>query len=135
MPEFTIQYHGPYVCDAKHHESGETLRIVTARDEQPYDHPSPSDLLAAALGSCMVQTLAIAARVKFDLELRDITVRITSDFDEKTHLYRRIDLTFDIPQDVPEDLRPRLERSAGRCPVHKSLHPDIEISATYNWGA
>lgn len=135
MPDFTIQYHEPYVCDATHHESGETLRIVTARDGQPYDHCSPSDLLVVALGSCMVQTLAIAAKVKYDLELRDVTVRIDTDFDEKTHLYRRIELTFDIPQEVPEHLHERLERSAGRCPVHKSIHPDIEIVATYNWGA
>ncbi len=133
MPDFTIQYHGPYVCDATHHKSGETLRIITARDEQPYDHFSPTDLLAAALGSCMVQTLAIAAKVKLDVELRDITVTITSDFDEKTHLYRRIDLAFEIPHDLPEDQRKRVEGSAERCPVRKSLHPDIEVHATYQW--
>jgi putative redox protein len=38
-----------------------------------------------------------------------------------------------MPAGIAEDLRDRLIRAANACPVKQSLHPDVEISLTWNW--
>ena len=38
------------------------------------------------------------------------------------------------PKDLDEEDRKRLENAAVTCPVHKSLHPDVQSPITFNWG-
>jgi putative redox protein len=39
---------------------------------------------------------------------------------------------FDMPA-VPEEARTMLERAAHTCPVHQSLHPDVELDIRFRW--
>ena len=45
----------------------------------------------------------------------------------------RLALRFEMPAGIPADARPLLERAAHTCPVHKSLHPDVEVETTFVW--
>jgi putative redox protein len=38
-----------------------------------------------------------------------------------------------IPGAFTEQQRKLLENAAHGCPVHKSLHPDIDASITFEW--
>ena len=39
-----------------------------------------------------------------------------------------------VPQNLSADNQLKLERAAHTCPVHKSLHPDIETPIEFSWG-
>jgi putative redox protein len=38
-----------------------------------------------------------------------------------------------VPQMLRSEDRQKLERAAHTCPVHKSLHPDVQTPITFTW--
>jgi putative redox protein len=46
----------------------------------------------------------------------------------------RLGVTIHVPRELGEDDRKRLEHAAHSCPVHKSMHPDVEMPVTFRWG-
>lgn len=135
MPELNIEYTGPYHTIVTHH-TGKTVDIGASFGEIETDHFSPTAMLAASLGSCTIATMAIAARLKYELDLRGATAAITYESQDKpVHRLARVKLIIDLPVTVTDRQRQSLERSAGKCPVHQSLHPDIEIELHCRWAA
>ncbi len=136
MVEIQIAYEGQLHCTATHGPSGTRLTTDAPKDNMGRGESfSPTDLVATALGTCILTTMAIAAQRR-GLELNGATARVTKEM--VTTPSRRIGrLTVEIvmPQDLPEEERTRLEHAAHACPVHKSLHPDVEIPVTFRWGS
>ena len=79
--------------------------------------PTPHELLAAALASCISTTLAIYARTK-GWDLGDVLVEVEYD-KEATPRRFRVDIRLD--GDYAPDQIARLERVAATCPVRRSL--------------
>ena len=121
-------------CSATHAESGNTLSTDAPKDNQGEGTSfSPTDLLATALGTCMLTTMAIAAR-KLEVDLSGATVRVRKEMTAAGP--RRVaKLTVEIagPAVVPEPHRLALERSAVECPVSRSLHPDVQTGIVFAW--
>jgi putative redox protein len=46
----------------------------------------------------------------------------------------RLTVKIHVPQQVTEENRERLERAARSCPVHKSLHPEVQVPLEFTWG-
>ena len=93
---------------------------------------SPTDTIASGLASCMLTVMGIKAR--------DIAVDLSGSYAEVTKYMAsdprrisKIEVHFTLPALVSEKNRTILERIANTCPVHYSLHPDIEKIITYNW--
>ena len=130
----TIDYEGGLHCSVEHGPSGD--RIAT---DAPVDNNgkgeafSPTDLVSAALGACMCTVMGIVARRK-GVEMEGAKVKVRKHMSENTP--RRIarlelDIEMPLPEDHPE--RPMLEAAAKGCPVHHSLHPDIEVVLNWSW--
>ena len=47
----------------------------------------------------------------------------------------RLPVAVTIEGDYSDEERLVLERAANTCPVHKSLHPDIDAPITFDWRA
>ena len=45
----------------------------------------------------------------------------------------RLVVRFEMPAGIPEDARKPLERAAHTCPVHQSLHPDVQVETAFVW--
>jgi len=134
MIEQQIVYQGELRCRAEHGPS--RVRLVT---DAPVDNHgkgesfSPTDLVASALASCMVTTMAIYAQ-QHEIELDGTSVRVrkimTSELPRKIARLE-VDLDMPLPSDHPR--AKALEKAALGCPVHRSLHPDVEIPVNWNW--
>jgi putative redox protein len=135
MVEIQIAYQGQLRCQATHKPSGTVLSTDAPVDNAGRGESfSPTDLVATGLGGCMMTVMGIVAQ-RQGIDLTGSTVRVTKEM-TATPPRRIARLTVDIyvPQDLSEDDRKRLEHAAHACPVHRSLHPDIETPITFHWG-
>jgi putative redox protein len=134
MVEIKLAYEGDLHCSAIHTPSGNQLTTDAPVDNNGRGESfSPTDLVATALGACMATVIGIVARRKdLALEGMAITVRKFMSEDAPRRISRlELDLDIPLPHDHPD--RPLLESSARGCPVHHSIHPDIEVVMNWSW--
>jgi len=134
MIEIYIDYKGDLHCEAKHGPSQQLLETDAPVDNNGRGESfSPTDLLAASLGTCMATVLGIAARRKeISLEGMNVQVRKFMSDDQPRRVSR---LEVDIYVPISEDHVDRrlLQSTALGCPVHHSIHPDIEVAINWFW--
>ena len=136
MVEMELEYGGDLHCRATHGPSGTTITTDAPVDNQGKGESfSPTDLLATALGVCMMTIMGIHAR-KLSVDLKGSRVRVTKEMiADPRRRVDRVGLTFDLPDDVDPAHRPALEEAARTCPVRLSVHPDLRVDLSFRWGA
>jgi putative redox protein len=96
---------------------------------------SPTDLVATALGTCLVTVMGIIADRR-QLDLAGTRVQVTKEMTAVP--LRRIGaltVTIAIPNgSLAECDRALLERAADLCPVRQSLHPDVQVTLAFRYG-
>ncbi len=136
MVEIQIAYQGQLRCTARHGPSGATFTTDAPKDNMGKGESfSPTDLVAAALGTCMMTLMGIAAN-RIGLDIAGSSVRVTKEM--VTAPVRRIGklaIEISVPTQLSEDNQQRLKNAALTCPVHKSLHPDVQIPVAFRWGS
>jgi putative redox protein len=134
--DIAISYDGNLRCSATHGPSGSTLPTDAPKDNQGNGEAfSPTDLLATALGTCILTTMAIAARHR-GIELAGATMKVTKEMVSKPiRRIARLTVELHVPLDLPEEQRAALEWAARTCPVAKSVHPDIEMPIAIVWNS
>jgi putative redox protein len=134
MVEFEIAYEGGLHCTAKHGPSGAVIDTDAPVDNHGRGEAfSPTDLCAASLGVCMLTILGIAAD-KHGVDITGAKGRVGKTM--SSDLPRRIgkiSIDLEIPLQPDHPARAGLEAAAMSCPVHHSLHPDIEKAVNWNW--
>ncbi|MGK4568864.1 OsmC family protein [Flavobacterium sp. 3HN19-14] len=93
---------------------------------------SPTDTVANALASCMLTVMAIKANT-MDVDFTGSTASVTKHMQAEPRKISKIEVVFDMSIAADEKTKTILERTALTCPVHLSLHPDIEKVVTFNW--
>ena len=128
MVEIHILYEGDLHCRVIHGPSGTLLSTDAPKDNQGKGESfSPTDLVAAALGSCIITTMGIVAK-RHELELKGAKVTVVKEMTVTgERKIRKLEATVTLPDSLKAEERALLERTALTCPVHKGLHPDIEV--------
>lgn len=129
MVEIEARYDGGKKCSLTHPE-GATLQTDAPKDIGGEASAfSPTDLVAAGLASCVLTTVAMYAE-RHDLNLDGMTAHIGKGMTASPRRIGHLPLTIHLPASVAEEVRPHIERIAYACPVHASLHPDIDAPIT-----
>ncbi|NCT95306.1 MAG: OsmC family protein [Chitinophagaceae bacterium] len=130
-----IIYKGGLRTTAVHLQSQTTIETDAPTDNQGKgERFSPTDLVATALGTCMVTTMAIKART-MDIELEGTRVDVTKVMVSDPRRIGKIIAHVFFPPGLHLDDKTReiLERTARTCPVERSLHPDLELDLAFYW--
>ena len=130
----TVTYEGDLRTTAQHLQSGNVLETDAPTDNQGKgERFSPTDLVATALGSCMMTIMGIKAR-DLGVDLRGLRIDITKHMAADPRRISGIDVGLHFP-DVALDDKQRtiLERAALTCPVFQSIHPDIQVNTTFDY--
>jgi putative redox protein len=135
MVEITTVYNGQLRTTATHGPSGNTLITDAPRDNMGKGEAfSPTDLVATALATCILTTMGIVAQ-RHELDMTGATARVTKEMvSSPTRRIGRLAVTVRMPKKLGEEHQKRLENAAHTCPVHRSLHPDVEAPITFTWG-
>jgi putative redox protein len=128
MVQIDIVYQGGLRCEAVHGPS--TTRLLT---DAPVDNHgkgesfSPTDLVAAALGACIPTIMGIVAeREKIDLTGIRITVQKEMSAEPPRRI-ARLATRIVMPTGLTEPQKAKLEKAAYTCPVHQTLHGNVEM--------
>jgi len=136
MPTIQTTYLGDLRTEATHLQSGTQILTDAPTDNQGRGEAfSPTDLVAGALGSCMMTIMGIVAR-RDGIELTGSGMAITKVMSaEPPRRIARLEITLSMktPDPLPEEARTKLERAAHTCPVALSLHPEIEQAIHFRW--
>jgi putative redox protein len=129
-----VRYEGELHTRAAHGPSGAALETDAPKDNEGKGESfSPTDLLATALGTCMLTVMGILARRK-GWEMKGAQASVDKHMvADPVRRIGRLVVRFEMPAGIPEDARKPLERAAHTCPVHQSLHPDVQVETTFVW--
>ena len=126
-------YGGELHTTCRHQPSGCELATDAPVDNQGRGESfSPTDLLATALGSCMLTTMGIGARNE-GWELAGTRLVIQKIMAEAPRRVARLALEFEMSSQLPGASRSKLEQLARSCPVAVSIHPDIDVDLRFVW--
>ncbi len=123
----TTTYDGEKHCRIIHEPSKSQIETDAPKDNNGKGEKfSPTDLLGAALGSCILTTIAIVFE-KDGLDLTGAKAEVTKEMLASPRRIAKLNVRLHFPKGIDVQLRPKIEKIAHACPVHKSLHPDIEM--------
>ena len=134
MVTIQFEYQGDLHCKAVHGPSASELNTDAPRDNQGRGESfSPTDLVATALGTCMLTVMGILART-LNIDISGSTATVEKEMTAApTRSIASLSVKIHVPQSVSPENRQKLERAAHTCPVHKSLHPDIQTPIEFTW--
>ena len=128
-----VTYLGDLRTSPVHLQSGtEILSDAPTDNHGKGEAFSPTDLLANALGSCMISIMAIKSK-DMDINLVGSTVEVTKIMQAEPRKIAKIEIVMNMSVAADDKTRTILERTAMNCPVILSLNPDIEKVITFNW--
>ncbi len=133
MATIETVYQGTLRTQATHIQSGTEILTDAPVDNQGKGEAfSPTDLLAASLGSCMLTIMGITAR-EHHINIENTTCAITKIMAANPRRVGEIGVELNFPENYSDKQQKILERAALTCPVYLSLHPDIKKSVNFNW--
>jgi uncharacterized OsmC-like protein len=130
-----IIYEGNLRTVAKHLQSETMIETDAPLDNQGKgERFSPTDLVATALGNCMLTIMGIKAR-DMNVSLEGTKVDVTKIMASAPRRIGEIKVVINFPESLKVDEKQRtvLERAAMTCPVFESLHPDLKKDVEFKW--
>jgi putative redox protein len=131
----TIIYNGDLRTTMTHLQSGSEVITDAPTDNHGKGEAfSPTDLLATALASCMLTTMAIGTMNRgINIDGASATcLKVMSATPPRR--VARVEIEITMPQHhYSQEEKELLEKIAHACPISRSLHPDLEQIVTFIW--
>lgn len=114
-------------CRLTHGPSGTEIQTAPPKDNGGTGASfSPTDLVGAALASCALTTMALAAQ-REGLTWGDARASVEKRMTPPPRRIGELVLRFEMPREVRPEHRARLEEVARTCPVARSLSADVHV--------
>ncbi len=131
MVNVTARYIGNKRVELIHGPSGAVITTSAPKDNNGDGLLfSPTDLVAAATGACMLTVMGIVAE-RGGISIEGAHCSVDKEMNAAPRRIGKLPVTLHMPAHLSADDRAKLEKTALTCPVHHSLHPDIESGVTF----
>ena len=133
MATIETTYLGDLRTEATHLQSGTKIITDAPTDNQGKGEAfSPTDLLAESLASCMLTTMAIAARTH-GINMDGTDCEVTKVMAPNPRRVAEVVINLKFPQEYDDKQKKILEVLHYGCPVAVSLHPDLKKTVDFGW--
>ncbi|HET7275409.1 MAG TPA: OsmC family protein [Longimicrobiaceae bacterium] len=131
--EIRGKYLGNLGMELTHGPSGATLRTAAPVDNKGDGSSfSPTDLAAAALGSCIVTTMGIFAQGQ-GIAFEGASFRVEKHMTGSPRRIEKLVVEVQMPGNLSDAEREQLERIGRACPVDRSLLPEVVREISFNY--
>lgn len=128
-----VTYKGNLRTVSQHIKSGNEFITDAPTDNNGKGEAfSPTDTVATGLASCMLTVMGIKAE-QMDVNMEGTTAEVTKTMASDPRRISKIEVKISLPFEADSKTKKILENTANTCPVHYSLHPDIEKIVEFNW--
>jgi len=134
MVEIEVAYLGQLRCSAKHGPSGMLVTTDAPLDNKGRGEAfSPTDLVATALGTCMLTTMGIRAG-EHPLEGTQLSIKKHM-VSSPLRRIAKLEVGIRVPRgvEIAAAGRAALEHAARNCPVRLSILEAIEVPLSFDW--
>ena len=129
-----IIYNGQLRTSATHLRSNNTIINDAPVDNHGKGEAfSPTDIVATALGTCILTIMGIAAQ-KNDIDMEGARAEVTKVMASDPRRIAKIGALIIMPQrNYSDQEKLVLEQTLDNCPVCRSLHPDMQQDIQIIW--
>lgn len=126
------EYKGKGRCVTVHEKTGKTFATDLHKEMGGLEeNPSPSEMLAATLASCMMSMVTHIAGRK-NIDLTGMKMEASPVFNGAGKIEKMaLRVTMPLPGNHP--MRNALELSAQTCPVHNTMKNNVEMLIEWIW--
>lgn len=133
MVKMTGTYNGGLHCELSHGPSGSRLQTDAPKDNMGKGESfSPTDLMGAALLSCILTTMAIHAE-RDGVSIEGARGEVSKEMSATPRRIAALKVSITLPKAVPADYRAKIEQIGRTCPVQRSLREDLEAAIDYHY--
>ena len=126
-----VEYKGELRTEAVHLKSGKTIITDAPIDNQGKGEAfSPTDLVATALGSCMITIMGIVAE-REGITLDGTTAEVEKVMATSPRRIGEVKIKIKFIQKLNRDQKDKLERAAKSCPVSGSLSENLKETVEF----
>lgn len=133
MVAMTGVYEGEKHCSITHGPSQNKISTDAPKDNNGRGEAfSPTDLLGAALGSCILTTMAIHGE-KQGMNLLGANFEVTKKMQLNPRQVAELSLVITLPDSLTPEQRIAMEEIAHTCPVARSLNSEVKMPVTFHY--
>ena len=133
MEKIKITYDGDLRTNATHLRSGSEIATDAPVDNKGKgENFSPTDLFAAALGSCMLTIMGITAKTH-EFSIDGSNIDIDKIMGKNPRRVSSIKILINLKGEFSHKEKQLLMKAAHHCPVSKSIHPEINEEVVFNF--
>jgi len=130
--EVTAESDGGLQTRLSHGPSGALLPTDAPKDNGGEGRSfSPTDLVASGLLSCMLTTMALVAK-RENIPWGKSRGRVEKHMNAAPRRIGQLVVELWLPAGLTSEQRTRMQHVAESCPVHNTLHPEVQVSVRYH---
>jgi uncharacterized OsmC-like protein len=128
-----VTYKGALRTEATHIRSGNTIITDAPLDNKGKGEAfSPTDLVATAIGSCMLTIMGIKAD-EMNINIEEATAEVEKIMGTEPRRIAQVNILINVPISTDEKTKKILEKSAMTCPVDKSISETMIRDVKFTW--
>lgn len=125
------RYMGNKRVELVHEPTGTKIITDAPKDNQGEGRAfSPTDLAAGSLGACLLTIMAIVGE-RSGIQLDGACFELEKHMNEDPRRIGKIPVKIHLPAALTPAQRSILQNAVKACPVHRSLHPEIDITIEF----